>query len=103
DRVVVSKVAQGLAASFIDENLKARAVLTDGTDQFLQAQLDEAKGKLLDHEKKLEQYKREHAADLPSQLAANVQMIQNAQVQVRSLEDSLDRDRDRRNTLERQL
>ncbi|HEX6163436.1 MAG TPA: GNVR domain-containing protein [Vicinamibacterales bacterium] len=97
------KVADRLASMFIEENLKDREVLAEGTDQFLEAQLDDARRRLIDHEKKLEAYRGKYMGELPSQLASNLQVIQNTQMQLQSLAESLSRDRDRRVSAERAL
>ena len=100
---VAQKVTERLASLFIEENLRDREVLAEGTSQFLDAQLEDARRRLLEHEKKLEQYRRQYAGQLPQQVDSNVRAIQNAQLQVQSLSESMNRDRERRLMLERQL
>ena len=97
------KVTQQLASLFIDENLKDREVLAEDTNQFLDSQLDNAKQRLIEHEKKLEEYRKRYAGQLPTQVQSNLQVIQNAQMQIQSINDSIGRDRDRRLMLERQI
>jgi hypothetical protein len=58
---------------------------------------------LIEQEKKVETYRKAHAGELPSQLDSNLQAIQNTQMQIQSLMESLNRDKDRRLVLERQL
>jgi uncharacterized protein involved in exopolysaccharide biosynthesis len=48
-------------------------------------------------------YRKAHTGELPSQLDSNLQAIQNTQMQIQSVVESLNRDRDRRLVLERQL
>ena len=55
------QVTERLASLFIDESLKDREVLAEGTNQFLETQLQDARQRLIEHEKKLEQYNRQHA------------------------------------------
>jgi polysaccharide chain length determinant protein (PEP-CTERM system associated) len=97
------RVAERLASMFIEENLKDREVLAEGTDQFLEAQLDDSRRRLIEHEKKLEAYRQKYAGELPSQLNSNLQVIQNTQMQLQALAESLGRDRDRRLVLERAI
>ena len=97
------KVTARLASLFIEENLRDRTVQAENTNKFLDAQLTEARSKLLDHEKKLEDYKKLFSGELPTQVPANMQAIQSAQLQLQSLHESVDRDRDRRLMLERQV
>jgi polysaccharide chain length determinant protein (PEP-CTERM system associated) len=99
----VMKVTERLASLFIEENLRDREVLAEGTNQFLEAQLEDARRRLIEQEKKLETYRRQHAGELPEQLDSNLQAVQNTQFQLQSLMESLNRDRDRRLNLERQL
>ncbi|HEX5473168.1 MAG TPA: GNVR domain-containing protein [Vicinamibacterales bacterium] len=103
DAVVAQKVTARLASLFIEENLKDREVAADATSQFLDTQLDSARRRLEDQERKLAEYNRAHNGELPSQLASNQQMLQNTQLQLQALQDSLNRDRDRRLTLDGEL
>jgi polysaccharide chain length determinant protein (PEP-CTERM system associated) len=99
----VMKVTERLASLFIEENLRDREVLAEDTNQFLEAQLEDARRRLIEQEKKLETYRRGHAGELPEQLDSNLQAVQNTQMQIQSLVESLNRDRDRRLVVERQL
>ncbi len=91
-----------LASLFIEENLRDRENLAEDTNQFLNSQLNDAKRRLVEHEKKLEEYRSRYGGELPSQVTANLQAIQNAQVQLQSLAEAADRARERRLLLERQ-
>jgi len=95
------RVTERLGSLFIDESLRDREVLADGTTQFLSTQLDEAKRKLVENENKLLEYQHQHDGELPSQSAANQQALNNAEMALRSIGESLNRDRERRITLER--
>ncbi len=97
------KVTERLASLFIEENLRDREVLAEGTNQFLEAQVEDARRRLMDHEKKLETYRKQFAGQLPSQLESNMQSIQNIQLQIQALVESMNRDRERRLLIERQL
>jgi protein tyrosine kinase modulator len=99
----VMDVTNRLASLFIEENLRDREVLADDTNRFLGAQVADARRRLIDHEKTLEAYRKRFSGELPSQLTANVQAIQNVHVQLQSLVESINRDRDRRLLLEQQL
>lgn len=97
------QVTERLASLFIDENLRDRAVQAQGTSQFLETQLEEARRRLLEHEKLLENYQRQYAGQLPAQAPGNIQAIQSAQLQLQSVTEAANRDRDRRLVLERQI
>lgn len=97
------KVTERLASLYIEQNLKDRESQAENTSQFLGTQLEEAKRRLIEQEKKLEQYRRTHAGQLPSQLQANLQAIQNANMQLQALNDSTNRAFERRLLIERQI
>ena len=75
-------VTERLAEMFITENLRERGVMAAGTSQFLEGQLDVARQQLIEHEQKLEEYKRRHYGQLPSELTTNLQVIQYLQFQL---------------------
>ena len=103
DAKTVMEVTNRLASLFVEENLRDREVLAEDTNAFLGAQVAEARRRLIEHETTLEAYRQQHAGDLPSQLGSNVQALQNVQVRLQSVLESINRDRDRRLLLERQL
>jgi polysaccharide chain length determinant protein (PEP-CTERM system associated) len=92
-----------LASLYIEENLHDQSTLAQSTNQFLESQLEEARQRLGEQEKKLEQYKNLHAGQLPSQQPGNLQAIQNAQMQLQSTSEAMNRARERRILIERQL
>ncbi|HEX3702482.1 MAG TPA: Wzz/FepE/Etk N-terminal domain-containing protein, partial [Vicinamibacterales bacterium] len=97
------RVTERLASFFIDESLRDREVLAEGTNQFLESQLEDARRRLIETEKLLEDYRRKHDGQLPTQLEANMQGLHNTEMQLQQLLDSLNRDRDRRLLLDRQV
>lgn len=103
DPVIAQKVTERLGSLAIDENMRDRKVVADGTSQFLETQLEEARARLEEHEKKLEVYRRSHVGSLPTQIESNIQAVQTLQSQAQGLTDSIARDRDRLFTVEREL
>jgi polysaccharide chain length determinant protein (PEP-CTERM system associated) len=99
----VMRVTERLASLFIDESLRDREVLAEGTNVFLEAQLEDARKQLVEHEKKLEQYRRRFDGQLPSQVESNMQTIHSTELQLQAVTESLNRDRDRKMLLERQI
>lgn len=97
------RVAERLGSFFIDESLRDREVLAEGTSQFLESQLEDARRRLVETEKRLEEYRRKHDGELPTQAEANMQGLHNTEMQLQALVESLNRDRDRRLVLERQI
>jgi polysaccharide chain length determinant protein (PEP-CTERM system associated) len=100
---MVRRVTERLASLFIEENLRDREVLADDTNQFLEAQLEDARRRLIEQEKKVVAYRKVFAGQLPSQLESNLQVLQSAQSQLQAIAESMDRDRDRHLSLERQI
>ena len=96
-------VTERLAGLFIEENTNDRSVLADSTSQFLERQLEDARRRLMEHEKKLEEYRRRHQGSLPTELQSNLQAIQTTQGQMHALQDSLSRAQDRKTVIERQI
>jgi polysaccharide chain length determinant protein (PEP-CTERM system associated) len=103
DPRTVMKVTERLASLFIEENLRDRELQAENTDQFLESQLQDARKRLMEHEKKLEQYRKAYSGQLPSQLESNLQVIQNTQMQIQAVLESINRDREKRLLIERQL
>ena len=97
------KVTERLASLYIDQNSKDREDQAENTSEFLDTQLAEAKRRLVEQEKKLEDYRKSHAGQMPSQLQGNLQAIQNANLQLQSLNESTNRAQERRLLIERQL
>jgi polysaccharide chain length determinant protein (PEP-CTERM system associated) len=88
-------VTERLASLFVQENLQERELLADSTSQFLQAQLEDARRRLLEHEQKLEAFRRLNSGRLPSQASSNLQMLENTQTQMQANAEAANRDRDR--------
>jgi polysaccharide chain length determinant protein (PEP-CTERM system associated) len=103
DARTAQKTTERLASLFIEENLRDRENVAEDTNQFLDSQLEDAKRRLLEHEQKLEDYKRRYGGELPSQVATNLQAVQSAQAQLLAIAESSDRARERRLLLERQV
>ncbi len=95
------RVTERLASLFIEESLRDRATLAEGTNQFLDTQLVDARNRLVEQEKRLEAYRQKHAGELPSQLNSNMQAMQNIQLQLQALAQSISQDRDRQLMLDR--
>jgi uncharacterized protein involved in exopolysaccharide biosynthesis len=90
---MTQQVCNQLTSMFLEENLKAREQLAQGTTEFLSRQLEEAKHNLDDQDSKLAAFKRDHFGQLPgdednnfkilmglnSQLDANTQTLNRAQ------------------------
>jgi polysaccharide chain length determinant protein (PEP-CTERM system associated) len=103
DPNVAMRVTERLAGLFIEENTRDREALAHATSSFLEDQLEDARTHLVDQEKRLEAYRLRHGPELPTQLQSNMQAIQSTQSQIQSIEESVNRDRDRQLLMERQV
>ncbi len=101
--VLAQQVTERLASLFIEENLRDREVQAEATNQFLESQLNDARSRLIEHEKRLEAFRLRYAGELPTQTQSNFTAVQTLQMEAQGLADSLDRDRDRRRLLEASL
>jgi len=97
------KVADELSSLFISESLKDRALLTDGTSQFLESQLEDAHRRLLEKEKQLQDYQMKYSGQLPTQVDSNLHALNNVQMQIQATLDSINRAASSRLVVERQL
>lgn len=103
DPRTVQRVADRVAALFMDESTRDRRLQIENTDQFLETSLRDAETRLIDREKALADYRRQHAGELPEQLNANLQALQTHQTNIQSLTEANDRARERRNDLEKMI
>ena len=85
---VAKRVVERLVSLFIDQSSVDRAALAEGTDQFLETQLEDARRRLIENETKLTDYRRRHNGELPTQLEANVRGLHNTEMQLQVLADS---------------
>lgn len=97
------KVTERLASLYIEQNVSDRSNQAESTSTFLASQLADAKQRLIEQEKKLEEYKRTHPGQMPTQLQANLQAIQNANMQLQQVNDATNRAQERRLLIERQI
>ena len=82
--MVARSVTETLATMFIEANLRDRVMLADGTSQFLESQLEDARQRLIAHEQKLAVYREKYANELPSQLEANMRAEQSVEARVQA-------------------
>ena len=94
-------MTQRLGALFVNQNIEDRSAVAGATNRFLETQLEESRSKLEAQEKLLEDFRQQHGHELPTQTQANVQSLSSAQLQAQSLVESVARDRDRKQMLER--
>ncbi len=101
DPKIAAEVTQKLGSLFVNQNVSDRGAVASATNSFLESQLEEARTKLEAQEKLLEEFRNQHGHELPTQTQGNVQSLSSAQLQAQSLVESLARDHDRKQMLER--
>jgi polysaccharide chain length determinant protein (PEP-CTERM system associated) len=82
DPAVVAQVANRLGNLFIEENMRTRETQVEGTSEFLETQLADAKKRLDEAEAQISGYKLKHNGELPEQMqviAANLNRLQSEQ------------------------
>jgi succinoglycan biosynthesis transport protein ExoP len=84
-------VTNNLAARFIEENVKARESEVQGTSQFIDRELAEAKQDLQQKEDKIRQIKSQYISELPESQAIHLQALNALQLDLRSEEDAINR------------
>jgi polysaccharide chain length determinant protein (PEP-CTERM system associated) len=103
DPRTVMRVTEFLTASFINQSLKDRSSLAEGTNKFIENELEEARRRLLDHEKRLQEYNQRHSGELPTQQPSNMQAISNIQMQIQSVLNQIASLQDRRHLIDKEL
>jgi polysaccharide chain length determinant protein (PEP-CTERM system associated) len=98
---IAMQVTERIASQFISESLQDRTVQADQTNQFLETQLEDARRNLLDHEQKLEEFRRKYSGQLPSQVQSNLTVMQTTQAQLQQAAEAINRDRDRQLALDK--
>lgn len=91
DPQTVARVANQLARSFINWNLKNREERAEDTTRFISTQLEEAKQNLQNQEEKLREFKMRHLGEMPDQVQTNLQTLGRLQVSLQANSDSLNR------------
>ena len=100
DPHLAQRVTAELTALFISENLKVRQQESEGTTDFLEKQLEDARQTLSDQEAKVRQFEGGHEGDLPTQEASNLQILSGLQSQLQGDQDALSTARQQRVYLE---
>lgn len=103
DPVIAQKVTAKLASQFIDQNLRSREQLVQGTTEFLTVELERAAGSLEEQEKAIAIFKKKHMGELPGQTDANLHMLSRLQRESTTLSETLQNRIDRRMGLQKMI
>jgi polysaccharide chain length determinant protein (PEP-CTERM system associated) len=103
DPRLAMRVTERLTSLFISENLKDREVIAERSSQFLESELETVRLRLEETEHKLAAYRRQYSGQLPDQVQTNLQALGNLQMQIQTVSDSINRDREQRLFIQRQI
>lgn len=103
DPVTVMKITEKLAGFFIEESLRDGEKRAEGTSAYIDAQVEEAKRQLEANENALKQYQISHAGEMPDQAMANIQAIQNLQMQIQQVTTQINNAEATKLQLEREI
>src|SRR5439155_7185473 len=84
DPRTVATVTNTLASFYVDENSKMRERQAHGTAAFLGAQLDEAKRRLVEQERRIGEYRMRYLGELPQQVATNLASVERLSIQLQA-------------------
>ncbi len=88
---LITQVTNQIASLFIDENLRTRERQAEGTADFIDSQLDEAKKTLDQMEAKLSAYKVRHNGELPQQADSLDSSLSRLQTELQGNQDAINR------------
>ena len=88
---LVAEVASQLANLFIEEDLQTRERQAEGTANFIDSQLNEAKKTLDELEAKVSKYKLAHNGDLPEQESSLNATLARLQLELQGNQDAINR------------
>lgn len=96
---VVTKVTNQLAGLYVSENIRSRENQAEGTVEFIDEQLEDAKRSLDVQEAKVSEFKLHHNGELPQQETSLLAAVNGLQVQLQGTQDALNRATDEKMTV----
>ncbi len=100
DPKTAQRATSELANLFITQNLEQRQERSESTTKFLEDQLNQARQNLAAQEARVREFKDKHIGELPSQNAANLQILTGLQNELQAQQDSLSRAKQQNTYLE---
>jgi len=91
DPATAADVANQIGNLFIDENFRTQEIHAQGTSEFIEAQLQQAKHTLDKLEGQVEAYKLKHQGELPEQEGSLAGAISRLQIELQANQDAIDR------------
>jgi uncharacterized protein involved in exopolysaccharide biosynthesis len=99
DPAVAAQVANRLGNMFIEANLQSRETTVEGTSEFLETQLQDAKKRLDDSEAQISAYRSRHNGELPEQVNTINGTLSRLEIQQNADRSQIARDEDQKQTL----
>jgi len=96
DPGLAQQVTRQLASLFIEENLRVREQQAEGTNEFIDSELEKARQALDVQEKRLKDFKGQHMGALPEEQTTNLQLMGQFQALLQSNADALARAQDQK-------
>jgi succinoglycan biosynthesis transport protein ExoP len=94
------QVTRQLASLFIEENLKLRQQQAEGTNSFIDRQLEKSRQDLLSQEAKIKEFKTKYMGSLPEQQQANLAVMGQFQTLLAANSDAIGRAQQQKTYLE---
>lgn len=94
-------VTSRIASKFIEENLRSREEIAEGTTEFLDYEVEVAKRELERKEDEITQFKSKHMGELPQQVDANQRALDRLQNDLNAVNETMQRLSDRLVTVEK--
>lgn len=103
DPYVAMQVTNKLASLFIEESLKTREQYAEGTSDFLEEELANAKQELEKQERAVRQFKERYMGSLPQQLEPNLRTLDRIQLDLQAVRSDLRNAEENKAIIEKQL
>jgi succinoglycan biosynthesis transport protein ExoP len=103
DPAIVTQVANRVGNLFIEDNQRTRLTQVEGTKEFLDSLLDDAKKRLDESEAAISAYKMRHNGELPEQVVGIAGNVGRLQVEENANRDAIARDEDSKMTIQNTL
>lgn len=103
DRETARRIAQSLITVFIEMSLDDKREDSSGAQSFLDKQIAESEGRLIEAENRLARFKQENVAVLPGEEGGYYSRLQQARTQLETARLELREQQNRRDELQRQI
>jgi polysaccharide chain length determinant protein (PEP-CTERM system associated) len=88
---LAQQVCAELTSMFVEENIRQRENQAEGTTNFLQSNLEEAKRKLDEQNARLAAFQRQYFGSLPEQEVSNAEILRTLTSQLQAVRESIER------------